>query len=37
MNGDEEEAVKQWERALEINPTNEVLMRKVEDKTYYEK
>lgn len=37
MNGDEEEAVKQWERALEINPTNDVLMRKVEDKTYYEK
>ena len=37
MNGEEEEAVKQWERALEINPTNDVLMRKVEDKTYYEK
>ena len=37
MTGDEEEAVKQWERALELNPTNEVLMRKVENKTYYEK
>jgi len=37
MTGDHEEAVKQWEKALELNPTNELLMRKVEDKTYYEK
>ncbi len=37
MTGDQEEAVKQWEKALELNPTNEVLIRKVENKTYYEK
>ena len=37
MKGDTEEAVKQWERALELNPTNEALMRKMEEKTYYEK
>lgn len=37
MTGDPEEAVKQWEKALELNPTNELLMRKVENKTYYEK
>ena len=37
MTGDKEEAVKQWEKALELSPDNDVLMRKVEDKTYYEK
>lgn len=37
MTGDKEEAVKQWEKALELEPTRDVLMRKVENKTYYEK
>lgn len=37
VTGDEEEAVAQWEKALELNPTNELLQRKVVDKTYYEK
>ena len=37
MTGDKEGAVKQWEKALELKPTNDVLMRKVENQTYYEK
>lgn len=36
MTGDKENAVNQWEKALELNPTKEVLQRKVLDKTYYE-
>ena len=36
MTGDKENAVTQWEKALELNPTKEVLQRKVLDKTYYE-
>ena len=36
MIGDKENAVTQWEKALELNPTKEVLQRKVLDKTYYE-
>lgn len=37
MTGDKENAVNQWEKALELNPTKDVLQRKVLDKTYYEK
>lgn len=37
MTGDTEEALKQWEKALELDPENELIKRKVEDKTYYEK
>ena len=37
MNGDTDEAVKQWEKALELEPDKELIKRKVEDKTYYEK
>ena len=36
MTGDKENAVTQWEKALELNPTKDVLQRKVLDKTYYE-
>jgi tetratricopeptide (TPR) repeat protein len=36
MTGDHDEAVVQWEKALELNPTKEILQRKVVDKTYYE-
>ncbi len=36
MTGDHEGAVTQWEKALELNPSNELLQRKVQDKTYYE-
>ena len=37
MTGDKEGAVTQWEKALKLNPSNELLQRKVQDKTYYEK
>ena len=37
MTGDHDEAVVQWEKALELEPTKELLQRKVVDKTYYEK
>ena len=37
MTGDEDGAVVQWEKALELKPDNELLQRKVRDKTYYEK
>lgn len=37
FNGNEQDAVVQWEKALELDPTNETLQRKVLDKTYYEK
>jgi len=31
-----DQAVEQWQKALEIEPDNELLKRKVNDKTYYE-
>ena len=37
MTGDTDAAVEQWKLALELDPDNELLMRKVQDKTYYEK
>ena len=37
MTGNHDEAVVQWEKALELEPTKELLQRKVVDKTYYEK
>lgn len=37
MTGDKDEAVKQWEKALELSPDSEILKRKVENKTYYDK
>ena len=37
MTGDKEEALKQWEKALELSPDSDILKRKVENKTYYEK
>lgn len=37
MTGDRENAVLQWEKALELDSTKEVLQRKVQDKTYYDK
>ena len=35
--GEKEQAVEQWTKALELDPDNELLQRKVKDKTYYEK
>lgn len=35
--GEKEQAVEQWTKALEQDPDNELLQRKVKDKTYYEK
>lgn len=37
MTGDRENAVLQWEKALELDSTKEVLQRKVQYKTYYDK
>ena len=37
FNDDREGAVEQWTRALELAPDNELLQRKVKNKTYYEK
>lgn len=37
MTGDRENAVLQWEKALELDSSKEVLQRKVQDKTYYDK
>lgn len=37
MTGDKEEAVKQWEKALELSPDSDILKRKVDNKTYFEK
>ena len=37
MTGDEEGALKQWEEALKLDSENELLRKKVENKTYYEK
>ena len=34
--GEKEQAVEQWTKALEKDPDNELLQRKVKDKTYYE-
>lgn len=35
--GDKDAAIEQWNKALEQDPDNELLQRKVKDKTYYEK
>ncbi|MBR5171342.1 MAG: tetratricopeptide repeat protein [Muribaculaceae bacterium] len=37
MTGDSDEAVKQWEKALELSPESDILKRKVENKSYFEK
>jgi Tfp pilus assembly protein PilF len=34
--GEKEQAVEQWTKALEQDPDNELLQRKVKDKTYYD-
>ena len=34
--GEKEQAVEQWTKALEKDPDNELLQRKLKDKTYYE-
>lgn len=36
FNDDKDGAVEQWAKALETDPDNELLQRKVKDKTYYE-
>jgi len=36
FNDEKEQAVEQWTKALESDPDNELLQRKVKDKTYYE-
>lgn len=36
MNGKPEEALQQWEKALQLEPNNEILKKKVKDKKYYE-
>lgn len=36
FNDEKEQAVEQWTKALESEPDNELLQRKVKDKTYYE-
>ena len=36
FNNEKEQAVEQWTKALETDPDNELLQRKVKDKTYYE-
>ena len=37
FNDEKEAAIEQWTKALEEDPENELLQRKVKDKTYYEK
>ncbi len=37
FNDERDAAVEQWQKALEMEPDNELLQRKVKDKTYYEK
>ena len=37
FNDEKEAAVEQWTKALEADPDNELLQRKVKNKTYYEK
>ena len=36
FNDEKDAAVEQWTKALETDPENELLQRKVKDKTYYE-
>ncbi len=36
FNGEKEQAIEQWGKALEKEPDNELLQRKVKDKKYYE-
>jgi tetratricopeptide (TPR) repeat protein len=36
FNDEKEAAVEQWSKALDMDPDNELLQRKVKDKTYYE-
>ena len=35
MNGQFDQAVENWEKALELDPESEILRRKVEYKTYF--
>ncbi len=35
MNGDPEGALREWKKALELNPDSELLKRKVKNKTYF--
>lgn len=35
MNGDPEGALREWKKALDLNPESELLKRKVENKTYF--
>ena len=35
MNGDPKKAVEYWEKALDFEPDNELLKRKVKHKTYF--
>lgn len=37
FNGEKEAAIEQWTKALENDKDNELLQRKVKNKTYYEK
>ena len=37
FNNEPEAAIEQWTKALELEPENELLQRKVKNKTYYEK
>ena len=37
FNDEKDAAVEQWTKALEVEPDNELLQRKVKNKTYYEK
>ncbi len=37
FNDEHDAAIEQWTKALELEPDNELLQRKVKDKTYYEK
>jgi len=37
FNGDKDQAVEKWKLALDLDPSNELLQRKVRDKTYYAK
>ena len=35
MNGEPKEAVKFWEKALELDPDNKLIQKKVRHKTYF--
>ena len=35
--GQEQEAIEQWQKALELDSSNELIKRKIDDKKYYEK